>query len=58
MIGKITGAVMQIRAISHREFLVPITVQKPAGAIGLACSRWRELPPGMGFPSRADYSFS
>ena len=57
MICKIFAAVVQIDAMSHRKFAVPMTVQKPAGAIGLACSRWRELPPPMGFPSRADSSF-
>ena len=58
MICKIFAAVVQIDTMSHRKLAVPMTVQKPAGAIGLACSRWRELPPGMGFPSRADSSFS
>ena len=58
MICKFFAAVVQIDAMSHRKFAVPMTVQKPAGAIGLACIRWRELRPLMGFPSRADYSFS
>ena len=57
-VAKIFTAVVPIDAMSHRKFTVPMTVQKSAGATGLACSRWRELPPGMGFPSRADSSFS
>ena len=36
MICKIFAAVVPIDAMSHRKFTVPMTVQKSAGAIGLA----------------------